>query len=195
MVQREEYGLVLTYRPEGIPTIGRYKQIPIAQLVGTSHFVLLEVTPKRDEQGNLVKMEIGEKVYIGSGKRDKVLHIKRRIKYDELTGEAKAELPIILEKLVKEQEERFVKFLNESIPLSIRAHQLELLPSIGKTICRKILDEREKKPFTSFEDFSERIPGTHPIAHIFRDKILEEIKGEEKHYFFAAPPPKPETEW
>jgi len=54
---------------------------------------LLELVPREG-----ITFELGERVYIGEGTRDRVDHIERRIKYEWLTPTAKSELPFILEK-------------------------------------------------------------------------------------------------
>ena len=72
--------------------------------------------------------------------RDKILLIKSRITYDELTTNAKGDLDAIVLKIVKENEKRFVEVFNTAGPLNIREHALELLP--GRAIDRDIEEIR-----------------------------------------------------
>ncbi len=177
---KEDYAIVLDYLPLGRPDDPR--GIPLVQLVGTSYFTLLEAIPKRG-----AKITLLEQVYVGKGERDKIAKIKGRIRYEDLTSVAKSNLEDVIKKLVKEREKQFVEFFNKARPITVRLHSLELLPGIGKKIMFEILEEREKKPFESFEDIKKRIPLVDPEKAIV-GRILEEIKGECKYYLFVRPP-------
>mgnify|MGYP000061754002 FL=1 len=174
----EEFALVLDYLPRGKHGL---KDEPTALVIGTKYFTLLEVIPNKE-------LKIFEKVYIGKENRDKIKFIKRRISYDELTAAAQAELEAAVEKIVKENPKRFLDFYNNAQPITIRMHQLELLPGLGKKHLVDILEEREKKPFESFEDIEKRVPlMPDPLKAIIK-RIIEEIQGpEQKHYLFVRP--------
>jgi putative nucleotide binding protein len=59
---------------------------------------------------------------------------------------------------------------------------LHLLPGIGKKLMWEILEERNKKPFTSFEDIAQRIKAiSHPNKMII-ERILEEIRNPDTKY-------------
>ncbi|MCK4883855.1 MAG: DUF655 domain-containing protein [Candidatus Diapherotrites archaeon] len=176
----EEYGIVIDYMPEGRPL--DYKHEPIVQALGTEFFTTLELIPKPN-----VKLVIGEKIYIGKDEREKIQYIKGRINYDSLTNNAKSELPVILKKLVLEQEEKFVIFINKSGPLTLRKHTLELLPGVGKKHMLQILDERESKPFENFKEIVKRVTLMPDPQKIFSDRIVEELLGETKYHLFTRP--------
>jgi len=178
-LKKDEYVIVLDFLPKGKTEMPPHKRIPIAQVIGTEFFSLLEVSPKEG-----VELEAGEKVYIGDENREEIDHIERRIKYEWLTPTAKSELPIVLESIVEDGEERFIKFYNTAGTISTRQHKLEILPTIGKKHRDQILDEREIEPFKSFHDMKERLSGISPVKAI-TEKILEEIKGESKYYLFT----------
>ena len=74
----------------------------------------------------------GERVYIGKDERDKIMLIKARIAYEELTQTAKNELPNMVMKIVKNDEKHFVDVFNNAGALNMRQHSLELLPGMGK---------------------------------------------------------------
>ena len=99
----EERAIVLDYLPRGKST--GYKTEPLAQLLGTSYFTLLEVVPKAD-------LKIQEEVYVGKDERDKIDYIKRRVPFKELTNTAQMELEKAVEKLVKGDEAKYVAFFN-----------------------------------------------------------------------------------
>ncbi|MHA1628104.1 MAG: DUF655 domain-containing protein, partial [Candidatus Baldrarchaeia archaeon] len=71
-------------------------------------------------------------------------------------------------------------------PITMRMHQLELLPGIGKKIMWEILEERKKKPFESFKDLTSRIKMPDPVKAIVK-RILIELEGEDKYYLFVRP--------
>ncbi len=68
---------------------------------GETNFVLMEMTPKEG-----VVPVAGARVYIGSGSRDVIDHVNRRIDYSELSNSAKLELPFVIQTIVLEDEPR-----------------------------------------------------------------------------------------
>lgn len=173
----EEFVFVLDYLPEGRPSTSfRRKMEPIAYVIGRDEFKLFEVSLK-------APAEIGEKLYIGKdiSKRTKVNRILRRIRYEDLTGSAKSELPNVLELIVKEREDFFVKFINSAGPITTRFHSLELLPGFGKKMMWIIIEERERKTFESFDDLAQRAGLKNP-EKVFAKRIEEELSGKENKY-------------
>ncbi len=128
-----------------------------------------------------------EAIFIGRNRRDKIDHVKRRISFDVLTSSARTELPFIIEKLVEKAEQRFVDFFNNSQPLTTRMHSLELLPGIGKKLMWEILGERQKAPFTSFQDIAERTQIRNPKEIVVK-RILMELGHEDKYSLFTRKP-------
>ncbi len=172
----EEYSYVLEYLPAGRSSDPRRE--PLVQLLGCQFFTLLEATVKPN-----ASIILGKKVYVGKEDREDVDRIKRKVTFNELTTSAKDTLPMILNKLIEDREQEFVQFLNKARPISIRVHTLDLLPGIGKKHMAIIISEREKKPFESFEDVKSRVSGVDPVS-VFTNRILSEIKGEERHNLF-----------
>ena len=180
----EEYAYVLDYLPRGRPSTGRpvFRAEPIVQLVGETYFTLLEAVVKTD-----VTFTLNERIYVGKDSRKKIEHITGRISYDDLTSTAKSELPILIEKLVKSQEKRFVDFFNNAPAVTPRMHALELIPGIGKKYMWQILNQREQKPFESFADLQARTEIPDP-AKLVTKRILEELMGESKYRVFTRVP-------
>ena len=180
-ILKDENVIVLDFLSRG-HAAGR--QEPIAQVLGEKYFSLLEIVIKKD-----MNLKSGDKLYIGEGKRDHVDHIKRRITTKDLTTFARSELPYLVEKLVNENEKKFVDFFNNSRPISTRLHQLELLPGVGKKHMWDIINEKKKSPFKDFEDIKKRIKlMPDPKVSIVK-RILEELEGENIRYrlFVAGP--------
>jgi putative nucleotide binding protein len=177
MREKEEYAIVIDYLPYGYPL--EKKMMPIAQAVGKKDFTLLELVPRRG-----IKLEVGEEVYIGEGKRDKVYYILGKLSLSKVSENAKNFLQQYIEKQVAENEKKFVDFFNNSQPINVRLHQLELLPGFGKKHMTAVIEERQKKPFESLEDLKNRVSNIpDPRATIVK-RILEELKGEERHFLF-----------
>jgi len=175
---KEEKAIILDYLPTGYP--GRRHAEPIAQAIGFN-FSLLELVPK---EGITLKPE--EEVYIGEGPRDKIRYIKGVLDYGNMTSYSKGLLPQIVEKLVRQQEFKFVEFFNKAKTITPRLHQLQLLPGLGKKHVIDFLDERKKGPFTSYQDILQRVRlFPDPIKCIVR-RILQEYETEEKYYIFTS---------
>ena len=181
--KKELYAVVLDYLPMGHGDARRpqFKKEPLVQAVGTDQYKLLELVPKNAE----IKTE--ETVYIGDKERDKIERVKRRIGYEDLTQTAKLELPYGIEKIVLENEQKYVDFFNKAVPITSKQHMLHLLPGIGKKLMWEILDERNKKPFENFADLSERIKTIpHPEQMIIK-RIVEEIEDPNiKYHLFTS---------
>ncbi len=178
--RKEDYARVLDFMLTGKSFSNRPE--PLAQLIGEEWFTLLEAAPKPG-----VSMAAKERVYIGAEEREKIALIKSRILYDDLTQTSKGELPIVLNEIVKEREQRFVEFFNKTGPLNIREHSLELLPGIGKKHLQAILAARNEKPFESFADISQRVQLLQDPMKLIVDRIISELGGSQRFYLFTKP--------
>ena len=176
----EDYAWVVEYLPSGRAEDMRKE--PLAQLVGHQFFTLLEASVK--PQASLV---VGTKIFVGKGDRDEVDRIKRRIGYNDLTNGAQELLSNVINRIVMEREELFVNFLNKAAPISMRVHQLDLLPGIGKRNMEEILKEREKEPFKDFADLKARVSTVSDPAGIFVHRIISELEGKERYFLFTKP--------
>ena len=179
MEEKEETAIILDFLPNGYPLEG--KMIPIAQAMGVKFFTLLELVPRRG-----VVLQLKEEIYIGSGKRDKISYILGRLSKEKLTETAKIELQEFITSLVSKQEARFVDFFNKSEPINTRLHQLELLPGFGKKHMQAIIQEREKKPFESFEDIKKRIKSIPNPQKVIEKRLIEELTEKVKYKLFAG---------
>ena len=178
MDQKEENAIILDYLPYGYP-MGD-KNMPLAQAVGESTFVLLELTPRRG-----VNLEQKEKVYIGSGKRDKIYFIVGRLPKEKMTEAAKIQLQEFVEEKVGEQEEKFLDFFNIAQPINTRLHQLELLPGFGKKHTKELVEERKERPFKSFDDIKERVPSLPDPKKAIEKRLLEELLERQRFNIFV----------
>jgi len=181
----EEKALVIDYLSRGRSS--DYKTEPMAQLIGVEYFTLLEVIPKKD-----VTLATFEEVYVGKDERDKIDFIKRRISYKDLTNNALSEVEEAIKKIIIANEKKYVDFYNLSRSITLKRHQIELLPGMGKKHMLQLLSEREKKPFESLKDIKDRVHGIPDPVHSIVKRIIEELEAEEdiKYYLFVRPPPK-----
>ncbi|MEM3736844.1 MAG: DUF655 domain-containing protein [Candidatus Bathyarchaeia archaeon] len=176
----EEYGYVLDFLPRGRAVSGgRYIAEPIIQIIGEEFFTLLEAAARPN-----IVVNLHERIYIGKEKRDKVSHIIGRIPFEELTPTAKGELPYVVEEIVKKGEARFVEFFNKAQSITPRMHAFELLPGIGKKYMWQIVNEREKRPFESFNDIQNRTGLPDPMKVVAK-RILDELMADQKYKLFC----------
>lgn len=182
--QLEEYAYILDILPQGRMEEKAFKRVPLALALGENELKLFELVPK---QGAV--MTIGDRVYIGKelDKRDKIISVRRRISYDELTPGAQNELEYIIKSIIESNQQRFVNFFNTAQPITTRLHQLDLLYGIGKSLMWEIIDERKKGPFKDFQDLKTRVKGLRDPEKMITERILRELKNkDEKHRLFVA---------
>lgn len=179
MMVREENAVILDFLPYGYPL--ENKRMPLAQAIGVNELTLLQLVPRRGE-----KFEIGEIAYIGDGKREKVQYILGRCPREKLTETARVELERFVEKKVKEDEARFVKFFNGAQAINTRLHQFELIPGLGKKHTGAILKARDEKEFASFEDIKERVHNMPSPEKVVEKRIMEELTEIQRHNLFIS---------
>jgi putative nucleotide binding protein len=175
---KEEYAIVLEYLPNGYPL--EKKMMPLAQAIGENDLTLLEIVPRRG-----IDLEIGEKVYIGEGKRDKIYYILGRLKKEKMTESAKERLQDFLKTIVKEKSQKFVDFFNKAEAINKRIHQIELIPGLGKKHMQEILKQRKEKPFESFEDLKKRVQNLPDPEKAIEKRILKELIESERYNLFT----------
>ncbi len=175
----EEYAYVLDFVMRGKSATVRGRDGIIITALGEERLTVLELLAMPNST-----FEIGERVYIGKEGRTKILSVLGRLEYNDISSAAQSELLAVVEKIVTQNEQRFVDYLNTAQPLTPRIHALELIPGIGKTYMKTMLEEREKKKFSDFKDIQERVGLKEPIKQIAK-RILEEITGETRMNLFV----------
>ncbi len=175
---KEEHAIILEFLPNGYPLEG--KMMPIAQAIGETNLTLLELVPRRG-----ITLEIGEKVYIGEGKRDKIYYILGRLRREKITEAAKNQLTEFIQKVIKEREKEYIVFFNTSDAINKRIHQIELLPGLGKKHMSEILNKRNEKEFTSFADMKNRIQNLPDPEKAVEKRIFQELTNMERYNLFV----------
>ncbi len=170
--------------PTGRQTERGYHKEPLALAIGETELKLLEVVPRSG-----ASLATGSRVALlpVGGLAPPIDHVRRRIGHEELTAAARTELAPALEKIVRANAVKYLRFINESPAVSRRFHLLELLPGIGKKTMQAILDERRRAPFTSFKEMEERLH-LHNPERLIVGRIEQELSGVgDKYRLFVAP--------
>jgi putative nucleotide binding protein len=175
----EEFVRVLDFMPRGKSEVIKGREGPMVDAIGEERLTLLELLAMENQS-----FDLGERVKIGKEGREKIVSVLGKLTYEELTPEAKVSLPVVVESVVKGNEAKYVAYFNELQPLTPRLHGLELIPGIGKTFMRQIVEMREKQPFTSFSDIQERV-GLRDPAKMITKRIVEELAGESHIVLFV----------
>jgi putative nucleotide binding protein len=180
----EEYAYIIDFLPQGRAEDKNYRKSPLILAIGENEFKLLEILPKPE-----AVITVGDKIYIGKSpeNRDKVISIKRRITYKDLTSAAVSELPYTIESIIDDNPQRFVDFFNNAEAINTRMHTLELLPGLGNKSMWAVLEERKKGSFKSFEDITERVKSVHNPKKMVVNRIMDELQNRyEKYKLFVA---------
>ncbi|NOX71215.1 MAG: DUF655 domain-containing protein [Candidatus Micrarchaeota archaeon] len=177
-LKKDEWALVLDFLQHGHAGMSRSQ--PVAQVIGEDFFSLLEVIIKEGEM-----LKVGDRVYVGDGKRDVVKYIRKRLDINELTTGARGELEDMLLHIIEEKNDKFLDFFNKAGPVTTRLHRLELLPGIGKKHLWAIISERKEKEFESFEDLKKRVPMLPDIEQMLVSRIMSEMENKDKYRLFV----------
>jgi putative nucleotide binding protein len=180
----EEYAYVLDFLPHGRPGFrptvrAGYRAGALIQCVGEEFFTLLEALVKEG-----LSIKAGDRVYVGKDARNEVTYIIGRIGYEDLTAAARSELSATINKIVLNREDWFINFFNTARAITPRMHALELVPGIGKKYMWQVINERERKPFASYEDLQKRTELPNPVKLITK-RVMEELEGDSKYRLFT----------
>lgn len=175
----EEFAYVLDFLRRGKSVVIKGREGPMVQAIGEERLTLLELLAMESRD-----FETGEKVKIGKEGREKIVSVLGKLTYEELSTEAKVSLPNVVEDLVKGSEEKYVAYFNNLQPLTPRLHGLELIPGIGKTFMKEIVEMRERRPFATFGDVQQRVGLKEPAKMIAR-RIVEELAGDSRVSIFV----------
>jgi len=178
------HAVVLDYLPHGRSDDNRpqYQKNPVAYALTEDTFDLLELTLTDEADINIVDRVAVDPL------DDAQIATVSDIEFDDLTSSAQSELEYAIEAIIDADEGRFVDFYNEAQPITLRLHQLNLLPGIGKKLRNKILDTRKRGPFESFDELSERVGGLHRPKEVLIERIQEELRDEDlKYKIFVRP--------
>ena len=175
----EEYAYVLDFNSKGRALTVRGRDGIIITAIGEDRLTLLEILGSEDSV-----FDVGEKIYIGKEGRTKVQSVLGKLDYEQISSSAQSELSTVVQSIVENNEQRFVDYVNNAQPLTPRKHSLELLPGIGKTYLKVIIEQINKQKFTDYKDLEERAGLKEPVQHISK-RIMEEITGVTQFRLFV----------
>lgn len=169
--------VVLDYLPRGRTDDDRpqHRKQPVAYALGVEEFRLFEATLEED-----VSLTITDR--FDADASNELVSSVREVEYEDLSGAAQSELEHAIRDVVESDEQRFVNFFNDAQPITLRLHQLNLLPGIGKKLRNNVLEQRKRKPFESFADLEDRVSGLHDPSEVLVERILEELREDDLKY-------------
>ena len=115
----EEYAYVLDFVSRGRSKTVRGREGIIVTALGEERLTLLEILGLDDSE-----FEIGEKIYIGKEGRTKVQSVLGKLDFEQITDSAQTELNNVVSTIVRNNELRFVTYINNAQPLTPRKHSL-----------------------------------------------------------------------
>lgn len=177
-IKKDDWAIVLDFLSHGRSGMDRAQ--PMAQVIGEKYFSLLDVIVRDN-----VNLKMGDRIYIGDAKREKIKYIRGRIEPKDLTVAAKEELFDIIENIINKNPKRFLDFFNSAGPVTTRLHQIELLHGVGKRHLWAIINERKSKPFESFQDLKKRVPLLPEPKKMVIKRILDELENKDKYRIFV----------
>ena len=175
----EEYAYVLDFCSMAKSKTVRGRDGIIITALGEERLTLLEILGAEDSI-----FDIGEKIYIGKEGRTKVQSVLGKLDYKQISGSSQSEIDNVVKTIVTSNEERFVDYINNAQPLTPRKHSLELIPGIGKTYLKLIIEQINKQKFLNYKDMEERAGLKEPVNHLSK-RIIEEISGETQFRLFV----------
>ena len=152
-----------------------------ANVVGTERFTLLHIELKDgvdvNPQDKILLTKYG----------DEVEKINYRISYDNLSNSEKEELNRAIHRIILTDEKKYVNFFNRQ---SRDRMQLHFLDGISRKAGTKIVSEREKKDFESFEDINKRVSFIDDSEELIFKRVFYELtepnnKNENQCYLFV----------
>ena len=175
----EEHAYVLDFCSMAKSKTVRGREGIIITALGEERLTLLEILGAEDSI-----FDIGEKIYIGKEGRTKVQSVLGKLDYKQISGSSQSEIDNVVKTIVTNNEERFVDYINNAQPLTPRKHSLELIPGIGKTYLKLIIEQINKQKFLNYKDMEERAGLKEPVNHLSK-RIIEEISGETQFRLFV----------
>jgi putative nucleotide binding protein len=179
-----EYAVVLDHLPYGRPDDDRpqHQKPEIAYAVGEQEFDLFDLTLVDGAD-----VSIGDRIVVAPDADRELVQRYREIGHDDLSRGAEQELDYVIEEIVERHPDRFLEYFNEAQPLTLRLHQLNVLPGIGEKLRDDILESRKREgPFESFEELEERISGLHDAKGTVVERIIEELTEDVKYRAFVG---------
>lgn len=170
----EEWLVVLAV----LPAAATDSDVALVQGIGEEYFTLMEVEAPADTDLTASdRVELAESGRLGS--------VTRQLTYETLTESAQAALRATVGASIQRHEDRFIDWYNTAEPISLRRHQLDLLPGIGTSLRDAIIDKRKRRPFEDFTDLEERVEQLRTPHEILVERVLTELREDTDYQLFV----------
>ncbi|MDA7941670.1 MAG: DUF655 domain-containing protein [Nitrosopumilus sp.] len=170
---------MLDFNPRGRSLVSRGRSGALAVVIGEGRLVLLEVETRPGASPSP-----GDRMRLSGADGPGEARVVGRVEYRRLPRHVQNLVGGIVEQIVRSSEARFVDYVNRAGPVSQRAHALEMIPGVGSTVFRVILDERGRAPFSSYKDIEERTGLRDPAGRL-AERMTEEVEGRTRVSLFA----------
>jgi putative nucleotide binding protein len=170
--------------------------------VATRHAIVIDMTPQTTSEQPLegtvlseadfrlyettfiegTDVSIGDRLVLAPTEEREEIDAFREVGFSDLSNTARNELEYAIDAIIDADPQRFYTVYNEAGPISLRLHQLNLLPGIGQKLRDAILDARKRGPFDSFDAVADRVDGLHRPREIIAERILEELEDDTVKY-------------
>jgi len=170
--------------------------------VATRHAIVIDMTPQTTSEQPLegtvlseadfrlyettfiegTDVSIGDRLVLAPTEEREEIDAFREVGFSDLSNTARNELEYAIDAIIDADPQRFYAVYNEAGPISLRLHQLNLLPGIGQKLRDAILDARKRGPFDSFDAVADRVDGLHRPREIIAERILEELEDDTVKY-------------
>jgi putative nucleotide binding protein len=150
------------------------------QGIGTDHFTLLEGTLHDD-----TTVAPGERVALTDDEQGPHAAVTQRLTYETLSQDAQDRLKATVESIIVANEQRFIDYYNDAQSISLRRHQLDLLPGIAESRRNAIIRQRERQPFADFDDLAARIERLRDPHASLAERVLTELQDDVKYTLFV----------
>jgi putative nucleotide binding protein len=146
------------------------------QGVGIDHFTLLEGTLNEE-----TTVAPGDRVATTADEQGPLTSLTR-LTYETLSQDAQDRLDATVESIISTNEQRFIDYYNTAQPISLRRHQLDLLPGIAESRRNAIIRQRERRPFEDFNDLEDRVERLKNPHAILAERVLTELQEDDVKY-------------
>jgi putative nucleotide binding protein len=150
------------------------------QGVGIAHFTLLECALHDN-----TTVAPGDRVALTDDEQGPHAAVTQRLTYETLSQDAQDRLEATVESIIIANEQRFIDYYNDAQPISLRRHQLDLLPGIAESRRNTIIRQRERQPFADFDDLEDRIEQLRDPHASLAERVLTELQDDVKYTLFV----------
>ena len=159
-LEGEEYARVLEHSGSGVMFAASENKL---------HLIRLRERPGAEKQ------MLGSRVYFGDDvqKRDVIAEPLGMTRYRDLSNMAQSNLSVVIAEIINDLPEKFLSFYNRAGNLSLKMHAFELLPGVGPSKAREMVEARGRKGWKDLAALNESC--SIDAANLLAERMSEEI--------------------